>query len=70
MCVCTASVQSVIQLTGVDACTGGRDSKLRLDKFGDESDESRDDGAFRRVGQADEQEGHITEDPHCGFGQV
>lgn len=59
-----------MQLTGVDAGIGGRDAKLRLDEFGDEGDESSDDGAFRCVGQADEQEGHIAEDPHRCFGQV
>ncbi len=71
MCFCCFSAKCcVIQLTGVDAGTGGRDAKLRLDELGDEGDESGDYGAFCRVGQADEQEGHVAEDPHGCFGQV
>lgn len=60
----------MIQLTSVDAGVGSRDAKLRLDELGDEGDESGDNGAFGRVRQTDEQEGHIAEDPHCCFGQV
>lgn len=63
-------MHQINKLTGVDARAGGRDPKLRLDELGDEGDESGDDGAFRRVGQADEEEGHVAEDPHSGFGQV
>jgi len=62
--------ESTSQLTGVDAGAGGRDAELGLDELGDEGDERRDDGAFCRVGEADEQEGHVAEDPHCRFGQV
>ena len=58
----------VFQLTRVDAGIGCRDPKLGLDELGDEGDERSDDGALRRVGQADEQEGHVAEDPHCSFG--
>lgn len=58
----------VIELTGVDAGAGGWDAKLRLDKLGDEGDERCDDGALCRVGQTDEQEGHVAENPHCSFG--
>lgn len=57
-------------LTGVDAGAGGRDAELRLDELGDEGDERGDDGAFCRVGEADEQEGHVAEDPHGCFGQI
>lgn len=57
-------------LTSVDAGVGGRDAKLRFNKFGDEGDEGRDDGALCRVGQADEQEGHVAEDPQRRFGEV
>lgn len=59
-----------IRLTGVDAGAGGRDAELRLDELWDEGDESGDDGAFCRVRQTDEQEGHVAEDPHRRFGQV
>lgn len=58
------------KLTGVDAGAGGRDAKLRLDELWDEGDERGDYGALCRVGQADEQEGHVAEDPHCCFGQI
>lgn len=58
------------ELTSVDAGIGGRDPELGLDEFGDESDESGDDGAFCRVGEADEEEGHVAEDPHGSFGEV
>lgn len=61
---------AVLQLTGVDAGVGGRDPELRLDEFGDEGDEGGDDGALRRVGQADEDEGHVAEDPHRSFGKI
>lgn len=57
----------ILTLTGVDAGAGRRDPKLRLDELWDESDESGDDGALCRVGQADEEEGHIAQDPHCSF---
>lgn len=50
-------------LTCVYAGVGGRDAELRLDKLGNERDEGGDDGALRRVGQADEEEGHVAEDP-------
>lgn len=59
-----------IRLTGVDAGAGCWDAELRLDELGDEGDESGDDGAFCRVRQTDEQEGHVAEDPHRRFGQV
>ena len=62
--------RSGLQLTRVDAGAGGRDAELGLDELRDEGDESGDDGAFCRVGQADKQEGHVAEDPHGGFGQV
>lgn len=58
------------ELTGVDAGAGGRDAKLRLDELWDEGDEGGHDGALRRVGQTDEQEGDVAEDPHGCFGQV
>lgn len=64
------NVVCVIQLTGVDAGARGRDAELRLDELGDEGDECGDYGAFCRVGEADEQEGHVAQDPHCCFGQV
>lgn len=60
--------QRVIRLTSVNASIGGWDPKLRLDELGDESDEGSDDGALCCVGQADEQEGHIAEDPDRSFG--
>lgn len=50
-------------LTGVYAGVGGGDTKLWLDKLGNEGDEGGDDGTLCRVGQADEQEGHVAEDP-------
>lgn len=58
------------ELTGVDAGAGGRDAKLRLDELWDERDEGGHDGALRCVGQTDEQEGDVAEDPHGCFGQV
>lgn len=57
-------------LTSVYAGVGGRDPKLGFNKFGDEGDEGRDDGALCSVGQADEQEGHVAEDLQCCFGEV
>lgn len=36
---------------------------MRLDKLGNERDEGGDDGALCGVGQADEEEGHVAEDP-------
>lgn len=50
--------------TCVDAGVGGRDPELRLDEFGDEGDESGDDGTFGRVGETHKQEGHVAQDPH------
>lgn len=50
-------------LTCVYAGVGGRDAKLRLDKLGNERDEGGDDGALRGIGQTDEEEGHVAEDP-------
>lgn len=61
---------SCVSLTSVDAGAGCRNPKLRFDEFWNESDESGDDGALCRVGQADEEEGHIAQDPHCSFRQV
>lgn len=58
------------ELTCVDASAGGRDPKLRLDELGDEGDEGGDDGALSRVGEADEEEGDVAEDPHRSLGQV
>lgn len=56
--------------TCVDAGVGGRDPELRLDEFGDEGDESGDDGALGRVGEAHEQEGHVAQDPHGRLGEL
>lgn len=50
-------------LTCVYAGVGGRDAELRLDKLGNERDEGGDDGALGGVGQTDEEEGHVAEDP-------
>lgn len=61
---------SELLLTSVDAGAGGWNSKLRLDEFWDEGDESGHDRTFSRVGEADKQEGYIAEDPHCSFGQI
>lgn len=58
------------QLTGVDAGAGRRNAKLWLNELWDEGDESGYYCALCRVGQADEQEGHVAEDPHCCFGQI
>lgn len=75
--VCSSSSSSSSQpfeeaaeLTGVDAGAGGRDAELGLDEFRDEGDESGYYGAFSRVGEADEQEGDVAEDPHRSFGQI
>jgi len=56
--------------TGVYAGVGGGDTKLWLYKLGDEGDEGGDDGTLCRVGQADEQEGHVAEDPQGCLGEV
>ena len=58
------------RLTGVYAGVGGGDTELWLNELGDEGDEGGDDGALRRVGQADEQEGHVAEDPQGCLGEV
>lgn len=57
-------------LTCVYAGVGGRDAELRLDELGDERDEGGDDGALRGVGQADEEEGHVAEDPQRRLGKI
>lgn len=57
-------------LTSIYAGVGGGDTKLWLNKLGDEGDEGGDDGTLCCVGQADEQEGHVAEDPQGCLGQV
>ena len=57
-------------LTSVYAGVGGRDTKLWLNKLGNEGDEGGDDGTLCRVGQADKQEGHVAEDPQCWLGKI
>lgn len=57
-------------LTCVYAGVGGGDAELRLDKLGNERDEGGDDGALRGVGQTDEEEGHVAEDPQCCLREV
>lgn len=57
-------------LTCVYAGVGGWDAELRLDKLGNERDEGGDDGALRGVGQTDEEEGHVAEDPQCCLREV
>lgn len=64
------SPSSAALLTCVDAGAGGRDAKLGLDELGDEGDEGGYYGALRRVGEADEEEGDVAEDPHRSLGQV
>lgn len=49
--------------TCVDAGVGGGDPELRLDEFGDEGDESGDDGTLGCVGETHKQEGHVAQDP-------
>lgn len=58
------------RLTGVNTGVGGGDAELWLNEFGDEGDEGCDNGALGRVGQTDEQEGHVAEDPQCCLGEV
>lgn len=57
------ATQSKEALTSVYAGVGGGNTKLGFDELGNEGDEGGDDGTFCRVGQADEQEGHVAEDP-------
>lgn len=60
----------VWRLTSVYASIGSRNTKLWLNEFWDEGDKGGDDGTLCRVGEADEEEGHVAEDPQCCLREV
>lgn len=58
------------KLACVYAGLGCRDAKLGFNKLGNEGDERCDDGTLSCVGQADEQEGHVAEDPQSSLRKI